>query len=113
MKVTCQCCKLEAEYKDAQAAFDEGWDLPPFFTGYVCCPLCPAVCIVLGKGHKKAHAHWAEHGRPKEFSIGTCATDDMFGDAIKLKEAEDGIEEISKALADAKITLGDKADKPW
>jgi len=44
-------------------------------TGYVTCDLCPAVCIVAGLSHEKAHEHWQKYGRPTEFSLGTCAPD--------------------------------------
>lgn len=64
----CQCCGYEQAFADLEKAFQAGWDAPPHFTGYVCCNLCPAVCIVLGLAHNKAHAHWLTHGRPDDFN---------------------------------------------
>lgn len=33
MKLKCQCCGIEQEFKDGEEAFKEGWDAPPHFTG--------------------------------------------------------------------------------
>lgn len=63
----CQCCQFEQEFADGEAAFEAGWDAPPHFTGFVCCNLCPAVCVVLGLSHEQAHAYWKEHGRTEQF----------------------------------------------
>jgi len=79
MKLTCQCCGIEREFRDGEHAFISGWDAPPRFTQHVSCDLCPAVCIVMGKSHAKAHAYWAEHGRPNEFNH-FCDIDENFGD---------------------------------
>ena len=76
MKLRCDCCGIEQNFKDSEAAFQDGWDAPPHFTGFVCCDLCPAVCIVLGMSHKHAHALWEKEGRPKEFSVAKCGTDE-------------------------------------
>lgn len=81
MKLKCQCCGIEAEFADGEAAFEAGWDAPPHFTGYVCCNLCPAVAIILNMGHTKAHAHWAEHGRPDDFGA-DCVTDKRWGEPM-------------------------------
>ena len=78
MKLKCQCCGIEAEFVDGEVAFLAGWDAPPHFTGYVCCNLCPAVCIVLNASHAKAHAHWKEHGRPESFGP-DCVTNKEWG----------------------------------
>lgn len=71
-KLKCQCCGFEQEFKDGEAAFQSGWDAPLYFTDFVCCNLCPAVCIVLGTPHEKAHALWGREGRPAEFAYRTC-----------------------------------------
>lgn len=96
----CQCCGHEATL-GLEKAFQEGWDAPPHFS-HVCCPLCPAVCVVMGAGHKKAHAHWQTHGRPIEFSMATCATDEHFGDAEKIAKVEADMDNISAAIEQAK-----------
>jgi hypothetical protein len=76
MILKCQCCGFEAKFTDGEAAFEAGWDAPPHFTGYVCCNLCPAVCVVLRLPHEAAHAMWAREGRPVEFSVAKCGCDD-------------------------------------
>lgn len=76
MILKCQCCGIEQDFVDGEAAFRAGWDAPPHFTGFVCCDLCPAVCIVLGASHAMAHAMWARDGRPTEFSVAKCGTDE-------------------------------------
>lgn len=70
MKLKCQCCGFEQEFKDGEEAFIAGWDAPPHFTGYVCCNLCPGAYVVLGRTHlhKPIHERWASEGRPKEFT---------------------------------------------
>ena len=75
MKLKCQCCGFEQDFDSLETAFQAGWDAPPHFTGYVTCDLCPAVCIVAGLSHEKAHEHWQKYGRPTEFNLGTCAPD--------------------------------------
>lgn len=67
IRLKCDCCGFEQDFDDAQQAFDKGWDTLPHISGYVTCHLCPGVCVVLGASHAKAHAYWAEHGRPPEF----------------------------------------------
>jgi hypothetical protein len=52
MKLKCQCCGHEREFKDGEEAFQAGWDAPPHFTGYVCCELCPGSWVVLGETHR-------------------------------------------------------------
>lgn len=79
MLLKCQCCGIEKEFSDGEEAFQAGWDAPPHFYGYVCCDICPAVCIVLNAGHTKAHAHWEKHGRPEKFGT-LCLTDKDFPD---------------------------------
>ena len=76
MKLKCQCCGIERDFVDGEEAFREGWDALPYFSQHISCDLCPAVCIVFGASHAKAHALWAKHGRPKEFTIETCGTDE-------------------------------------
>ena len=90
MKLKCQCCQIEAEFKDGEEAFTAGWDAPPHFSQYISCNLCPAICIVLGKSHAKAHELWAKEGRPKEWSLTKCGDDEWFGDPRKEEQlAED------------------------
>lgn len=71
MNVKCECCGFEEEFASAEEAFHEGWDVPPYVvtTGRVVCTLCPSTVFVLpDQSHTKAHAYWAEHGRPKGFN---------------------------------------------
>lgn len=79
MKLKCQCCGIEAEFADGEAAFLGGWDAPPHFNTHVCCNLCPAVCIILGLSHAKAHELWEKEGRPAEFTVERCGPDDSIG----------------------------------
>lgn len=69
MKLKCQCCGFEQEFKDGEEAFRAGWDAPPYFTGYVACNLCPGSWVVFGETakHAAAHARWEQEGRPAEF----------------------------------------------
>lgn len=76
LKLKCQCCGIEQKFATPDAAFEGGWDAPPWFTGYVCCDLCPAACVILGASHAMAHALWAKEGRPTDFTIAKCGTDD-------------------------------------
>jgi hypothetical protein len=68
MKLTCECCKIEQEFADERAAFDAGWDAPPYFTEYVCCDLCPSVALMGLLDHSAAHERWEREGRPKTFN---------------------------------------------
>lgn len=95
MILKCQCCGIESDFADGEAAFRAGWDAPPHFTGYVCCDLCPAVCIVLGAGHAKAHADWAANGRPETFNA-RCVTDEEWGTSQEAFERQHA--EIKQAL---------------
>jgi len=91
----CQCCKIIKTFADNEAAFQAGWDAPPHFSMHICCDLCPAVCVVLGAGHEKAHAHWAQHGRPEKFGP-LCVTDKDFGETTEkdLKDQESAVREL-------------------
>lgn len=96
MSLKCQCCGFESDL-DLEEAFQAGWDAPPHFTVHVCCPLCPAVCLMdKSEGHTKAHAHWAKHGRPAEFALETCASDSVFGDKVEMAAAEAGMAAIDE-----------------
>lgn len=66
MTYKCECCKHSEEFETPKAAFEAGWDTPPYFH-YVGCPYCPGAMIVMGKteDHQAAHEHWAANGRPK------------------------------------------------
>ena len=79
MKLKCQCCEYEEEFGDEEEAFEAGWDCLPYFSTHVCCPLCPAVCIVMGHSHNKAHANWDQHGRPLVFNQ-QCLIDQNWND---------------------------------
>lgn len=72
----CQCCGFEQNFDDDEAAFDAGWDAPPHFSQYISCNLCPAICIIMGESHAKAHALWAVEGRPPEFNVAKCGIDE-------------------------------------
>lgn len=71
MNLKCQCCHFEKTFADGEEAFQAGWDAPPYFTGYVCCDLCPGSFVVMGctEKHNKAHMKWQVDGRPSEFEI--------------------------------------------
>lgn len=88
MKLKCQCCGIEQEFADSEAAFQAGWDAPPHFSTHIVCNLCPAICIVLGASHAKAHALWEKEGRPEEFSCVKCGDDASFGDVNADKRLE-------------------------
>lgn len=94
--LSCFCCNHEEWFDDPEKAFHAGWDAPPHFS-YVACPLCPAVCAVLGEPHIKAHAHWAEHGRPAEFNH-LCLPDDQFASHEYLDKAVEGGKQIAKMI---------------
>lgn len=76
----CQCCGFRKLFANADEAYHEGWDTPPYFTGYVCCNLCPAVCIVMHQKYKhdEAHDRWAKNGRPDKFEPATCGPDNGY-----------------------------------
>jgi hypothetical protein len=79
---TCECCGFAKAFEDAQHAYDEGWDIPPWFTVVMTCDLCPSSGVMISRTegkppdhfHKKAHEHWREHGRPKDFDV-DCGLD--------------------------------------
>lgn len=98
--LTCDCCGVQRQFRSEQDAFKAGWDAPPHFTTHVCCNLCPAVCVVLGKGHSKAHAYWKEYGRPVEFDVATCATDDAFGDPRRIAALKASMGVLEDAFRD-------------
>lgn len=66
MEFTCDCCGITQTFPSAKEAFDEGWDVPPYFTGYVACSLCPGSFIAMGQTdrHNSIHARWEREGRP-------------------------------------------------
>lgn len=103
MLLKCQCCGFEQEFKDGEEAFQAGWDAPPHFTGFICCHLCPAVCVVLGEGHTLAHAWWEAEGRPEKWTFEKCAPDRHFAD----KKDEAKFEDFKKAM---KEVLGNKGE---
>lgn len=100
----CQCCGFKKTFIAESQAFLDGWDTPERF-GYTACNLCPGVCIVLGHGHEKAHAFWAENGRPDDFSVKTCGTDDILGNP---GEAERIQAELAAFEAALNLAIQDK-----
>lgn len=75
VELTCDCCGHTETFSGLDAAFEAGWDAPPFFTGYVGCNLCPGAFIVMGiaeEKHGEVHERWKREGRPEEFSQETC-----------------------------------------
>lgn len=102
MKLKCQCCDFEQEFTNAEDAYNKGWDCPPYFTGFVCCHLCPAVCVVMRLSHAKAHAHWAEKGRPEKFG-NDCVPDLSWGQSQLEYESQIA---GGKAIADSIIGKG-------
>lgn len=69
IRLTCDCCGFSEHFQDGQDAFEQGWDAPPYFTGYVGCNLCPGSYIVLGRTdrHAPLHEKWNREGRPEAF----------------------------------------------
>lgn len=55
----------------------------------------------MGAGHKKAHALWEQEGRPAEFTVETCATDDDFGSIDRIKKAKTAMENIDAIISAA------------
>lgn len=92
--LTCQCCGHSEDFRTGEQAFWAGWDAPPHFTTHVCCPLCPAVCVVMGAGHRKAHKLWEIEGRPAEFTLDKCATDAVFGNTEAIAKTEMGMAQV-------------------
>jgi hypothetical protein len=92
----CQCCGHEEDL-EPEVAFKAGWDAPPHFS-HVACPLCPGVCVVLGKPHTKAHALWEKTGRPLAFTVETCGTDDTMDNLPAIHETKRGMNRVALAL---------------
>lgn len=74
IKFKCICCDVEKEFADGRAAFDAGWDVPPYFTLQPLCDLCPASAVVIHgleaarQRHKASHERWEKkEGRPALF----------------------------------------------
>lgn len=95
----CQCCGFEQDFLDGEEAFEAGWDAPPHFTTHVCCKICPAVCVVFGASHAKAHANWETYGRPKEWGP-RCVDDKNWG--VTQQELEEQAEGIRKIITEFK-----------
>lgn len=67
IKLKCQCCNHEHEFKDSKEAFENGWDCEPYITSVITCELCPSSAVFLGipdKDHMKQHDKWKTEGRP-------------------------------------------------
>ena len=106
MILKCECCGFEQDFTDGEAAFQAGWDAPPYFTQYIACNLCPAVCIVLpGQSHEIAHALWAREGRPKEWTHEKCAPDAAIGEPKKRAEFEQWADGMSSLLKQIKESM--------
>lgn len=41
ISLKCQGCGKEETFESPAAAFEAGWDCPPYFTGYITCDSCP------------------------------------------------------------------------
>lgn len=54
LDLTCECCGKQASL-EPEAAFQAGWDAPPYFTQVVACPNCPSSFVVTGRGHECTH----------------------------------------------------------
>lgn len=51
-QLVCEGCGVIGRYRDAEAAFLDGWDGPPHFTVVVCCPRCSAAEILIERNRK-------------------------------------------------------------
>lgn len=102
MLYRCQCCGIEEEYQDGHAAFQAGWDCEPMFHTHVACPLCPAICIVMGATHTIAHALWEAEGRPAEFSLEKCADDKTLSSREHLEKAQEAVDRMVKMVSGIK-----------
>lgn len=47
LKLKCEACGVEREFKDGEEAFEAGWDAPPHFTQIVTCELCPTAHVLI------------------------------------------------------------------
>lgn len=71
----CLCCGHAETFESADAAFQSGWDVAPYFTLQPLCNLCPAAPVVLHgldgarTRHASLHKKWRCDGRPKEIDI--------------------------------------------
>lgn len=52
-QLICEGCKEVGRFKDADEAFNLGWDGPPQFTVVVCCPKCSAAEILIERDRRK------------------------------------------------------------
>lgn len=99
MILRCQCCGFQQSFADSEAAFHAGWDAPPHFSGYICCNLCPATCIVLGHTHTFAHARWARDGRPETFGPDDRSDQTLHEDwDVQLKLGRELVETLRKMI---------------
>lgn len=80
----CECCGFERGFETAERSFAEGWDTPPYFSGYVTCNLCPSSHLLLGISHQEAHDRWAKCGRP---GWSKCTNDSESSQTIKSGES--------------------------
>jgi hypothetical protein len=53
LKLKCERCGVEADFKSAEEAFRAGWDCPPIFPGVITCPNCPSAPILFRKWQAK------------------------------------------------------------
>ena len=96
-KYKCDCCGFVADFNDSEAAYAAGWDAPPYFTGYVCCHLCPAVALLGLMDHRSIHEEWERTGRPEEFSQDTCVPVEQ---RVPQEELDEMAESIAKMVDD-------------
>ncbi|MBI4728744.1 MAG: hypothetical protein HY775_04485 [Acidobacteria bacterium] len=66
MHLVCECCGYPREFRDADEAFEAGWDCRPYFSGPIICELCPSTLVTLRMTdrHERAHSEWMASGRP-------------------------------------------------
>lgn len=48
LDLTCECCGKQASL-EPEAAFQAGWDAPPYFTMVTVCPRCPSSRFIMGE----------------------------------------------------------------
>lgn len=104
---TCLCCGYAEIFESADAAFQAGWDVAPYFTLQPLCNLCPAAPVALHglvsarARHAELHAAWQRDGRPKDFDVNAELTIDGASDA-EVKRQKAGLEAIKRLFESKK-----------
>jgi hypothetical protein len=104
---TCLCCGYTEMFESADAAFQAGWDVAPYFTLQPLCNLCPAAPVALygldraRARHAEFHATWQRDGRPKEFDVNAEHAIDGASDA-EIEREKVGLEAIMKLFRSKK-----------